>query len=244
MERALNLKVKTILKKILLLGDIHANTVALQRVFEDAGDVDEILCVGDIVDYNPWPLEAIEMVKTHGILSVIGNHDRDSALGTPVGYNPYAEVSCLWTHKQLGSNERRYLLSLPEKLVVNREGVTLFICHGSPDSLVDEYVYPPPMTPKAVLKGYLDMVHAEIVVLGHTHVPFVQKFPEGYVVNPGSVGQPRSGDPRASYVLITVENGEVSLEHRLVEYDIREVATKILEVGLPHFLARRLYVGV
>ena len=109
------------LKKILLLGDIHANTVSLRGVLEDAGTVDKILCAGDIVDYNPWPLEAINMVKTHDICSVIGNHDRDSALGTPVGYNPYAEISCRWTHRQLGLDERRYLLNLPEKLVLNME---------------------------------------------------------------------------------------------------------------------------
>jgi len=227
-----------------LLSDIHANKVALKRVLEDADDVDKILCAGDIVDYNPWPLEAIEMAKLHDIQSVIGNHDRDSALRKPVGYNVYAEISCRWTHSQLSLNERRYLLSLPEKLALDIEGVTLFICHGSPDDLVDEYVFPPPTTPLSVLEDYLRKAQANIVALGHTHVPFIQSFPEGYVINPGSVGQPRSGDPRASYVVITVENGEVKLEHRLVKYDIDEVAAKIAEVGLPSSLAERLYLGI
>lgn len=232
------------MKRILLLGDIHANVVALQRVLEDAGNVDGILCTGDIVDYNPWPLETIEMVKTQSIRSVVGNHDRDSALGTPVGYNPYAEVSCRWTNKQLGSGERRYLLGLPEKLVLDIEGVRLFLCHGSPHNLIDEYVFPPPITPKSVLRDYLVKAQAHLVVLGHTHVPFILELPEGYVVNPGSVGQPRSGDPRASYIFMTVEGDKAKLEHRLVDYDVGKVAAKIVEAGLPSFLARRLYLGV
>ena len=97
------------MKRILLLSDIHANKVALKSVLEDSGDVDEIFCTGDIIDYNSWQLETIEMVKSHNIQSVIGNHDRDSALGKPIGYNVYAEISCLWTNSQLSLNERRYL---------------------------------------------------------------------------------------------------------------------------------------
>ena len=184
------------------------------------------------------------MVKTHNVISVIGNHDRDSSLETPVGYNPYAKISCLWTHRQLGLSEQRFLLALPKNLVLNIEDVSFFICHGSPDSLVDEYVFPPPATSEDVLKKYLLKAKTNVVILGHTHIPFVQRFSEGYVINPGSVGQPRSGDPRASYILITVENGKFEFKHCFVEYDIKKVADEIFEVGLPSFLAERLHLGI
>ncbi len=232
------------MQRILLLSDIHANKVALKKVLEDARNIDKILCAGDIVDYNPWPLETIDLVKSHNIQSTMGNHDRDTALETTSGYNIYAETSCRWTHSQLSPDEQHYLLNLPKKLALNVEGVTLFICHGSPDDLVDEYVFPPPTTPLSILEGYLRKTQTSIVALGHTHIPFIQSFPEGHVVNSGSVGQPRSGDPRASYIIVTVRNGEVKLEHRLVKYEVDEVAAKIAEVGLPPFLAERLYLGV
>ena len=232
------------MKKILLLGDIHANIVALNIVLEEVGIVDKILCTGDIVDYNPWPLESIELVKAHNILSVIGNHDRDSVLGTPVGYNPYAEISCLWTHRQLTSNACDYLLSLPQKMEANIDGVKIFICHGSPNDLIDEYIYPPPITSRETLKGFLEEAKADLVVMGHTHIPFIESFAEGLVVNPGSVGQPRSGNPKASYMILTIKDGEMKVDHHLVNYNITAVAQKISEVGLPPFLASRLYNGI
>jgi len=232
------------LKKILLMSDIHANIVSLKKVLDDAGNVDEILCAGDIVDYNPWPIEAIELVKEHGIHCVIGNHDRDAALGTPFGYNQDAEISCRWTHSQLDLDAQRFLLSLPEKSILKIEDVSFFLCHGSPEKLVDEYVYPPPTTPVEVIRKYLSTVQTSILILGHTHIPFIQCFPEGYVLNPGSIGQPRSGDPRASYVVMSISNGKIKFEQRLIEYDIRKVAEKIFEFRLPSFLAERLYLGI
>jgi predicted phosphodiesterase len=122
--------------------------------------------------------------------------------------------------------------------------VSILICHGSPNSLVDEYFFPSPVTFKDVLKKYSVKAKTNIVILRHTHIPFIQRFSEGYVINPGSVGQPRSEDPRASYILMTVENSEADLKHRLVEYKFRKVADRIVEVGLPSFLAERLYFGI
>ena len=229
--------------RILLISDIHANTVALKSVLESAGDVDLIIHAGDIVDYNPWPGEAIDLVKELGIKTVIGNHDRDSATGAPVGYNPYAEISCLWTHRRLTKKEKRYLLGLPETLTYNFSGLKVFMCHGSPNFPVDEYVFPPPTTPERYLRELIMKAEADILILGHTHVPFIYNADGKYVVNPGGVGQPRDGDPRASYVLMEVDGREVRFEHRRVRYDVEKVADEIIRVGLPEMLARRLYFG-
>ena len=230
--------------RILVIADIHANPVALKAVLQDAGRVDTIFCAGDLVDYNPWPLETVEMVKQFHIRSVMGNHDRDSALGTPRGYNPYAELSCLWTHRQLPEDMGRYLLALPDKLRAVYEGVRFFVCHGSPRELIDEYVFPPPGTEREMLREYLLLAKTDILVMGHTHVPFVEEFPEGFVANPGSVGQPRNSDPRASYLLLDIGDSRPRLSLRRVLYNVDEVARKIAEVGLPIFLAQRLYQGI
>jgi len=232
------------MSRVLILADIHANPIALRAVLDDAGNVDRTLCAGDLVDYNPWPLEALKMVEEHGITSVLGNHDRDCSLGSPMGYNPYAELSCLWTHKQLPEEARSKLIALPEKLRLDVGDQTVLLCHGSPRDLVDEYVFPPPATPRELLSEYLHEAQASILVMGHTHVPFIEEFPEGWVVNPGAVGQPRDRDPRASYILLTVADSRVSLSLRRVEYDVDEVARRIIAVGLPRFLAQRLYLGI
>ncbi len=186
----------------------------------------------------------IETVKSLNIRSVMGNHDRDSATGEPVGYNVYAGASYNWTHNQLSQTEHRYLLDLPRSLMLSIERAKLFICHGSPNDLVDEYVFPPPTTSLNILESYLQETQADVAVLGHTHIPFFQRLTKGYAVNPSSVGQPRSGDPRASYAIMTIEGKEARFDHRLVEYDVEKVAERIVEVGLSPSLAQRLYRGI
>ncbi|MDQ1278949.1 MAG: hypothetical protein QG670_209 [Thermoproteota archaeon] len=157
------------IEKILLLGDIHSNMVALEQILEDVGQVDRILCTGDIVDYNPWQIESITIVQDHLMMSVLGNHDRDSAKGTPTGYNSYAKISCLWTYGQLTQNARNFLLNLPEKIEFIINTFRIFMCHGSPNNLFDEYIYSPPKTPKEVLRGFLRKTGAKFFIFGHTH---------------------------------------------------------------------------
>ncbi|MEM2875820.1 MAG: metallophosphoesterase family protein [Candidatus Bathyarchaeia archaeon] len=196
------------------------------------------------MDYNPWPSESIDLVRELSIRTVMGNHDRDSARGTPIGYNLYAEQSCLWTHRKLTLEEKIYLMRLPEMLTYTIDGVKLFICHGSPKLLVDEYVFPPPTTPEGYLQELTAQTGVDVLILGHTHVPFIYHAQGRYVINPGGVGQPRDGDPRASYVMMEVEGTKVRFEHRRVIYDIDKVAKAIIKAGLPKVLARRLYLGL
>ncbi|MEM2094357.1 MAG: metallophosphoesterase family protein [Candidatus Bathyarchaeia archaeon] len=230
--------------RLLLISDIHANLIALRAVLKDAGAVDVILSAGDLVDYNPWPTETVDLVRQLRIRSVLGNHDRDAALGTPEGYNIYAQASCLWTHEQIKNEVGKYILSLPDKIRGVYDGVSFFICHGSPRDLLDEYVFPPPYTNRHTLQQLLIMAEADVLVMGHTHIPFIEELPEGFVVNPGSVGQPRDYDPRASYILVDIENTCPSFVFRRVSYNVGEVAKRIVEVGLPGFLAKRLYDGI
>jgi len=227
-----------------LLADIHANVPALTAVLEAVGRVDLVLNAGDIVDYGPWPSEIISMVKKLGGVTVMGNHDRDCALGTSVGYNPFARISCQWTHSRLSAAERAHILGLPRSQEVVVEGVRIHICHGSPRDLLDEYVTPD--YPAKVLEGFIAATGSNVLVLGHTHLPLLRSFGlNRHVINPGSVGQPRDGDPRASYAMLSVDDSSIlELRHARTTYDVSQVADEIIKAGLPAFLAERLYYGL
>jgi len=229
--------------RVLLIADIHANSPALTAVLRDAGQVEMILHAGDLVDYNPFPSDVISIAKESGIKSVMGNHDRDSAQNKPYGYNPIAEASCHWTYHKLTIQERRYLLSLPEKSEVEISGLQVFLCHGSPTSLLDEYVYPE--TNDQLFENFLEETSADLVILGHTHIPFIKRIRNSKcVLNPGSVGQPRDHNPMASYMILEIlGKNEFHISHRRVRYDIDKVYNSIVASGLPQILGERLYYG-
>lgn len=231
------------MEKVLVIADIHANPVALEAVLKDVEPVDMVLHAGDIVDYNPWPREALAEVQRLGITSVLGNHDRDSALDTPIGYNPYAVTSCHWTHGQLSLGDQEYLLKLPSRIERSIEGVRIFMCHGSPRGFIDEYVTPDYLD--STLREFLYMTKSQVLILGHTHIPFIKELDGYYVLNPGSVGQSRDGDPRASYVVLTLESGRIiEVRNRRIGYNVDVVADEIKRIGLPSFLAQRLFYGL
>ena len=227
--------------KLLVLGDIHSNHTALKQVLKDAGSWDMALCLGDIVGYGPDPGECISEVKMRGFRCVAGNHDAAVASGETWGFNPYAAAAVQINRRRLGLDAVRWLGDLPSHLSLEVEGVRIALYHGSPRDPLNEYVFP--HEAYVLAERLLRMAEADILLLGHTHIPYLIRVDGRYLVNPGSVGQPRDGDPRASYMLLEVEGREVSIHHRRVEYDIDEVAGRMRRLGLPEFLASRLYHG-
>ncbi|RMF91689.1 MAG: metallophosphoesterase [Methanobacteriota archaeon] len=219
--------------ELALISDVHSNLPALEAVLEDAGHR-EIFCCGDIVGYNPFPREVVELLQKRGVKAIRGNHDHAVATGDTGWLNPYAAAAAEWTMAVLRESDAEFLRSLPEGYADRR----FKAFHGSPRDPLYEYVYGD--TPDAVLESFLG--EGGILFLGHTHIPFVRRLKEGIVLNPGSVGQPRDGDPRAAYAVVDIERGEVEL--RRVPYDIDLVAERIIESGLPERLAKRLYLGV
>jgi len=215
--------------RIAVISDIHGNLPALQTVLDDI-KADEILCAGDIVGYNPYPSEVIEIIRSNEIPCVMGNHDEAVVTGEISWFNPYAAYAISWTRRILREDELRFLSELP--FSVKRDDVVIF--HGSPRSN-KEYIYE-----WSPLEWIAESVSENNIVLGHTHVPFIRKINSKIVANAGSVGQPRDGDPRACYLIIS----EDGVEMRRVKYNIEEVYERILEVGLPEFLAERLLRGV
>jgi diadenosine tetraphosphatase ApaH/serine/threonine PP2A family protein phosphatase len=240
--------------RILVLSDIHANITALEAVLSDAGTVDAVWCLGDVVGYGPDPNECVARLRMlPELVCRLGNHDAATLGRIPIEtFNQDARRSIEWIQQVLTKESYTFLAQLPEKVVI--EQVTLV--HGSPRNPVWEYI--------------LDMHNATqnlkhfdtpICIVGHTHLPIAYLSvngsndlrwsvpPEGEqitiqsraILNPGSVGQPRDHDPRASYAIFSPENS--GWEVRRVDYDIRAVQKRIRSADLPMRHALRLIEG-
>lgn len=221
-----------------VLSDIHANLPALEAVLtdiEEQGGADTYLFCGDVVGYYCWPNEAIRIAKERDFLAVRGNHDDVIARGELAGY-PAQE----WSRDELTETSLAFLQELPYSRRETLNGADVYIVHGSPRAPVEEYVYPEQVR-EAFFRQQGMRTVPDILLLGHTHVPFTKYVGDALVLNPGSVGQPRDGDPKASYALLDAEN--VSAEINRVAYDIDQVADRVREEGLPEQIADRLYAG-
>ncbi len=221
---------------IAIISDIHGNLPALKAVLKDMQDVELIICAGDLVGYNPYPNEVIQEVKMRKIVCIRGNHDRAVIYDDYSYMNEYAAIAAIWTRKNLSKANTEYLLSLKDNIEFDYHGKMIAVHHGAPFD-EDFYIFPEDAT-----EDLLNYDNSDILILGHTHVPFIKNFGQRYIVNPGSVGQPRDGDPRASYITADVDNLKFTL--RRVKYDIDEVVNRIREENLPPFLGERLYYGI
>lgn len=214
-----------------LIADIHANKPALDAVLADMPDVESIVCAGDVVGYNPWPGACIDELRDRGVPTVMGNHDRMVVTGRNFRGNDMASAGVEYASRMISDDQLEWLAGLPDHRLLFDDHVR--IVHGHPDD-PDHYTYPREYTP--------DLLAGEAaLVMGHTHVQHHEVFPEGIVVNPGSVGQPRDGDPRAAYAVLDVDARSVD-EHR-VAYDIDRVRAAIRDAELPERTGRRLLDG-
>ena len=241
--------------RIAILADIHSNLEALSAVLADArehGSVDEVWCLGDTVGYGPDPNACLDKILGMNHVLVAGNHDL-AAVGkiSLADFNPYAAEACRWTTTQLSHEHSEHLANLP--LRVERTPFTLV--HGSPRDPVWEYVLS-----LDIAQACFDHFTTPCCLVGHSHIPFICRQgqrvaelvdaplgsgvplgQERLIVNPGSVGQPRDGDPRASYAIYHTE--ENSLEFRRVPYDLVATQRKMRLAGLPEYLGERLQYG-
>ncbi len=212
-----------------VLSDIHANEIALEAVLDDMPDVERLVCAGDVVGYNPWPAECVDALRERGVPTVMGNHDRAVARGTGFRFNGMAEAGVEHAERELSAGQLEWLRSLPDERMVDN----VKLVHGHPED-PDRYTYPREFGPE--LLGEED-----VLVLGHTHVQGHETYDEGVVLNPGSVGQPRDGNPKAAYAVLDTETLDV--EERRVAYDIDAVVEKVSEKGLPRRTGERLKNG-
>ena len=241
--------------RALIVSDVHSNLEALQSVVGDAesnGGFDEIWSLGDMVGYGPDPVECLDLIRSYTNKSVAGNHDLASIGRLSVeAFNAHAAAANRWTATQLGEDHSQYLGSLPLKMELDE----FTVVHGSPRDPVWEYVV-------SVAAAVASFMHFDTYwcLVGHSHIPFlcrpaesgaiflefpldspVSLGPDRLIINPGGVGQPRDGDPRASYAVYDSEAS--SVVHRRVEYDIPATQEKMRQRGLPEFLIDRLPLG-
>jgi predicted phosphodiesterase len=242
--------------RYLVLSDIHGNLAALEAVLEDAPSGLPIWCLGDIVGYGPNPNECIELLQQREHVCVVGNHDWAVMGKVDVDdFNPDAKHSVEWTQDQLSEESLAYL----EQLDLRQEHGAFTLVHGSPRDPIWEYLF---RAGSARLSyDSLDTTHA---LVGHTHVPCkfilhqqngqqrceMERLVEGasqpldpgrLIINPGSVGQPRDGDARASYAVLDIE--ALTYEHYRVYYDIKRTQDLMSKAKLPERNITRLSYG-
>ena len=240
--------------RYLIISDIHANLPALEAVLADAPSYDEVWCLGDLVGYGPYPNECIERVRELPHTSLAGNHDW-AVLGKLDlnSFNLDARIANMWAQTVIDEAAREYLSKLPVQ--TERDGTCLV--HASPREPVWEYVLDPSV-------AWANFAHfsTSVCLLGHSHIPLVfvedekrrrskslwpsygDPVPIGsrrMILNPGSVGQPRDGDPRASYAVLDTD--EMTWEVRRVAYPVEIVQERMRDRKLPRRLIARLALG-
>jgi predicted phosphodiesterase len=241
--------------KVAIISDIHGNLQALEAVLGAIGasSAEEIWCLGDLVGYGANPNECVALVREHASLCLAGNHDLAVIDAIPISdFSPLAAAAIRWTRSMISEQSRAYLASL---LPSGRNGeVGLF--HASPRDAVWEYVLSP-----ALAELCMDVQPTRLSLIGHSHIALSFSRLDGagaagrprpagstlaveageWLLNPGSVGQPRDGDPRAAWMLIDTERWHVSFER--AAYEIAPAAGAIRAAGLPEALADRLELG-
>lgn len=219
--------------RILVIADIHGNWPALQQVVQEPHDI--CFCLGDLVDYGLEPAPCIGWVRENARFGVRGNHDHGVAqkirLNSKGGYRYLTAVTRELSWERTDEHDRRYLSQLPLTRVLTLEDTRFFLVHATPRDPLDEFA-PPDLE---FWKRRLEKIDCDVVCVGHTHVPYALEVEGKLVINPGSVGQPRDGDPRASYAVI--ENYTVDLKR--VDYPVEETVQVIQESTLPE-LAKEL----
>ena len=212
--------------RILVVSDIHANWPALAAIDEPH---DVCLCLGDLVDYGPDPSACVRWAMTHARYAIRGNHDHGVAQGIAVtgesGYRYLTRVSRPLMWEALDHDERRFLLQLPLTQRVTLGGVRFFLVHATPRDPLDEYL----MNDPKLWAKRVHNVEADVVCVGHSHMQFKMALDGIVVVNPGSVGQPRDGDPRAAYAVI--DGTRIQLKR--VAYPVEETIARVDASNLP-----------
>ena len=240
--------------RVLIISDIHANLTALEAVLQDAGEVDAVWCLGDLVGYGPDPNECIECIANlPGLMCILGNHDAAVLEKIDVNsFNPEARAALLWTQQTLNSLNMAFLGKLSEKITVDH----ITLAHGSPRHPVWEYL----LDTRTATQNFAHFDTAYCFV-GHTHLPVLYYLPdEGVsarlivpdeatqltlapraIINPGSVGQPRDRDPRSAYAVVDLE--QYTWECHRVPYDINAVQERMRQAKLPERHILRLSAG-
>ncbi len=240
--------------RILVISDIHGNLTALEAVLAEAGEVDTVWCLGDVVGYGPDPNQSIaRLQELPNFICLLGNHDAAAIGQIPIhGFNPEARAAIVWTQSVLEPESATFLKSLTQTASIDK--VTL--AHGSPRNPILEYL----LDTRTATENF-EFFNTDFCFVGHSHLPLAFSLTDGQylsqlsvppvnqpipllpriIVNPGSVGQPRDRDPRASFAIFDTEND--TWQNQRVEYDIAAVQERMRAAELPDRHVTRLTGG-
>lgn len=236
---------------ITVFGDIHANLPALTSVLDEmnARGHENRYCLGDLVGYGTSPNEVIDLIRTSQYPTILGNYDlgvgSDSDDCGCAYTNPVSEAlgkrSIAWTNAHTTPENKAFLRCLLPNIRVEVGDLRVLLVHGSPRR-VNEYLFIE--RPSAMLDRLLDECDTDVLICGHTHLPYHRVLPSGrHVINAGSVGKPKDGDPRACYVVVSAVGREILVEFVRVAYDVEGAALAIEASDMPHEYAQMLRLG-
>lgn len=235
--------------KIAVLSDIHGNLQSLEAVWQDLqGQApDQIYCLGDLVGYGAQPNEVVEFIRQRQVPTLMGNYDEGVGFDLDdcgcVYKDPELDrlgnLSLRWTRKHTTPENKRYLQSLRMQIRLEDRRPRVVLVHGSPRR-INEYLFE--NRPKATFERIAKLAGSEVLLFGHTHLPYHKRVAGTLFVNAGSVGRPKDGDPRAGYALLELK-GRPRIEFRRVPYDAKAAAAAIRHTDLPSYYADELLAG-
>lgn len=231
-----------------IFGDIHGNIAALEAVMADIDErgLQNLYCLGDLVGYGTFPNEVVELIRARNIPTIMGNYDQgvgnDSddcgcAYRSPEA-QALGERSIAWSNAHTTADNKAYLRELPASIPLTLGDLRVLLVHGSPRK-INEYLYED--RPESSFERLLDQYNADVIVCGHTHLPYHKVLPSGrHIVNAGSVGKPKDGNPQAGYIVLNAEGANLSVDFIRVPYDVERIARAIEQTDMPDEFAEML----
>jgi len=234
--------------RIAVIADVHANLPALRAVMAHAArhQVHALWNLGDVVGFGAFPEEAVRTLREAEALSILGNYDlkvldfEQQTSNWEGVKDPDRFLAFRWAYEQLSPESRAYLRALSQQARLRVKGQHLLLVHGSPASIEEGL---DAETPKARLRELAALVKDDLVLCAHSHRPFVRRAKGVWFINPGSVGRPDDGDPRASYAILKLKRGLFEVRHYRVAYDVERAARAIRQQGLPEIFAQMVLQG-
>ena len=239
------------MQRVTIFGDIHGNLPALEAVLADmdAKGLDPLYCLGDLVGYGTFPNEVIGMIRQRNIPTLMGNYDQGvgnnsddcGCAYTSKAAEELGKRSIAWSNQNTTDENKLYLRQLTDQIPLELDGLRVQLVHGSPRK-INEYLFAD--RPDATLERLLDLAEADVLVCGHTHIPYHRILPSGrHVVNAGSVGKPKDRNPQACYVVLEANYRDLTVTFNRVPYDIERVTRAIEASDMPHEYAEMLRTG-
>ena len=239
------------MQRVTIFGDIHGNLPALEAVLADieTHDLTPLYCLGDLVGYGTFPNKVIATVRERNIPTLMGNYDQgvgNSSDDCGCAYTSKASEalgkrSIAWTNQNTTPGNKLFLKQLADQFPLQLEGLRIRLVHGSPRK-INEYLYEE--RPDTTMERLLDIAEADVLICGHTHIPYHRILPSGrHVVNAGSVGKPKDGNPQACYIVLEVTEDNLNVMFKRVPYDVERIAQAIEASDIPHEYAEMLRTG-